>query len=150
MAAKLKPDVLQALQDWKAGKPVHSVELGHVHRMKETPGGASPQVDLSVRLSNDQERIHAFCFLLIEWAATDKVNSPFLVTRDAPHQVFLGMSAEFAKNWEEDKRGLTTEEREAAESLAWKALMIGWNRAIASHDPSRYIDVTNTEVVCAT
>jgi hypothetical protein len=144
MASKLKPDVLQALQDWKAGKPVHSVELGHVHRMKETPGGASPQVDFSVRLHNDQERAHAYCFDILE-----RISG---MTQPPPdHDTFLNGWC-IAAAWRKHRMdgGLTLEEALGAESLAWKALMIGWNRAIASHDPSRYIDVTNTEVVCAT
>jgi len=66
MPAKIKADVLQALDDWKAGKPVKSIELGHTHRMKDN-GGQSPTIDLSVRLSNDQERAHAYCFAIIEY-----------------------------------------------------------------------------------
>src|SRR6266478_1223855 len=65
MTARIKPDVLQALQDWKAGKPVKTLELGHVHRMKEVPG-FSPTIDASQHLHQDQERAHAYVFYLIE------------------------------------------------------------------------------------
>jgi hypothetical protein len=145
MTAKIKPDVLQALSDWNAGKPVRSLELGHSHRMKESrEPTAQPQVDFEHFLHRDQERAHAFCFLLIQWGATDTINSPFLVDREDAHAAFTGMSAEFAKNegWED----LTPEERVGAESLAWKALRVGWKRAIAGHDESMYIEVTNPTV----
>src|SRR5271167_1183272 len=115
MAQRIKSDVLQALDDWKAGKPVRSVELGHVHRMKEHPGGA-PAIDFSKRLSNDQERAHAYCFAILEHFDTGAPD----------HAEFQEFARELAGQWND----LTPEEAIAAESLAWKALLIGWRRAI--------------------
>jgi hypothetical protein len=130
MPAKIKADVLEALDDWKAGKPVKSIELGHVHRMKETSHG--PRVDLSVRLSNDQERAHAFCFAVIEH-----------FDAGAPeHAEFLEFCRDLAGQWND----LTPEEAEAAEGLAWKALLVGWRRAIDGHGDAHYIEVSRPQV----
>ena len=127
MPAKIKPDVLKALEDWKAGKPVQSLELGHIHRMKDN-GAHSPTIDMSVRLVNDQERAHAYCFAILEHS---------IAFPQASHDAFLAHVANFVPQFPE----LTEEERVAAESLAWKALHVGWQRAIAGHDPSMYIEV---------
>jgi hypothetical protein len=133
MAAKIKSDTLQALADWNAGKPVRSLELGHSHRMKESnEPTAQPQVDFENFIHRDQERAHGFCFALIEHF-------------DAPpddHAEFLAVSREIAGQW----NGLVLEERVGAESLAWKALRVGWARAIAGHEPHDYIEVTNPAV----
>lgn len=134
MAAQIKPDVLQALADWNAGKPVKSLELGHCHRMKENPG-ASPSIDMSQHIHRDQERAHGFCFALIE----------HFDIAPSSHDEFLAVAAEIAGQWND----LIPEERDAAESLAWKALLVGWNRAIAGHDPEMYIEVTNPAAVSA-
>jgi hypothetical protein len=143
MATQIKRDVQQALADWKAGKPVKSIELGQVHRMKEQPGGHSPVIDLSVRLQNDQERAHAYCFHLIELFQLNGIPQD--------HKVFLEACDEYEQifDWGElpvSEKDVFDSERNAAEGLAWKALLIGWNRAIAGHDPSMYIEVTNPTV----
>jgi hypothetical protein len=146
MAAKIKADVVKALADWKAGKPVKSIELGHVHRMQDN-GGRSPTIDFSVRLSNDQERAHAYCFHLLELFSINGV--------PATHEAFMEACNEYEAtyDWGEvpvPDYAAFDSERDAAESLAWKALHVGWARAIAGHDPSRYIEVTNPKVVQAT
>jgi len=156
MPAKIKADVLQALDDWKAGKPVKSIELGHTHRMKDN-GGASPTIDLSVRLSNDQERAHAYCFAILGFVVQ---NAGHMVSStEMSHEGFMAncdmIELEFRRELHRRSgfhgdENLTAEERDAAESLAWKALHVGWNRAIAGHDASRYVEVTNPAVVAAT
>ena len=132
MAQRIKADVLKALDDWKAGKPVKSVELGHVHRMQER-GQFSPVIDFSKRLLNDQERAHAYCFAILEHF---DLGAP-------DHAEYQEFCRELAIQWND----LTPEEASGAESLAWKAMHVGWTRAIAGHDPSRYIEVTNPKVV---
>jgi hypothetical protein len=133
MATKIKSDTLQALADWNAGKPVKSLELGHAHRMKaSSEPTAAPQIDMSKHIHRDQERAHAFCFALIEHF-------------DAPpddYAEFLAVSREIAGQWND----LIDEERVGAESLAWKALRVGWGKAIAGHEPHDYIEVTNPAV----
>jgi hypothetical protein len=139
MTQRIKPDVLQALQDWKAGKPVKSLELGHVHRMQDR-GQHSPVIDFSVRLSNDQERAHGYCFHLVELFSINGV--------PASHEVFMSACDEYEQtfDWGElpiSEKDVFNSERDAAESLAWKALHIGWARAIAGHDASLYIEIKN-------
>lgn len=144
MPAKIKSDTLQALADWKAGKPVRSLELGHVHRMKEHPGGGSPVVDLSVRLSIDQERLHAYCFHIIASYAENGVKGVFDDADD--HEEFLAACDALEQQFRSENEGLTAEELDAAEGLAWKALHVGWGRAIAGHDPEMYIEVSRAAV----
>jgi hypothetical protein len=154
MPQRIKPDVLQALQDWQAGKPVKSLELGHVHRMTDVPG-FGPKIDLSVRLYNDQERAHAYLFHILSHFAHITELTGLL---PHSHENFLTMcdtiEAEFRKNgnltMHPEAAELTAEEMDGAESLAWKALHVGWARAIAGHDASRYIEITNRAVVAAT
>lgn len=134
MGGRIKADVLQALADWKAGKPVRSVELGHIHRMVEHPG-VSPSVDMSKHIRRDQERAHAYCFHLIE----------SFFTNGAPedHETFLADCDEYEKRFREtnEGEGLTAEELDGAEGLAWKALIVGWKRAIDGHTEANYIEV---------
>jgi hypothetical protein len=137
MGQKIKADVLQALDDWNAGKPVQSIELGHVHRMKEHPGGA-PFIDFSKRLPTEQERAHAYCFHLIGLFKLNGVPES--------HELFLDACDEYEELFREDDATLTAEELDGAESLAWKALLVGWKRAIDGHADGRYIEVTKPEV----
>jgi hypothetical protein len=133
MPPKIKADVVQALDDWNAGKAVRSIELGHVHRMKEHPGGA-PAIDFTRRLVNDQERAHAYCFYLLGKCVAEAIPED--------HDQFLAMTILYRTNFED----LTAEEATGAESLAWKALLVGWKRAIDGHADGRYIEVTRPEV----
>src|ERR1700674_1381908 len=125
MPAKLKPDVLQALKDWKAGKPVKSVELGHVHRMKDQPP-FSPTIDASKHLHQDQDRAHAYAFHLIELFQLNGI--------PAEHESFLKACDEYEVLFRAEEEGgheeMTPEEMDGAESLVWKALLFGWARAV--------------------
>jgi hypothetical protein len=140
MATKIKADTLQALADWNAGKPVKSLELGHCHRMKESAEStAAPQIDMSKHIHRDQERAYAYLFHLIE---SFKLNGI-----PATHEAFMEACDAYELAFEKMVEGeLIPEERDGAESLAWKALLVGWQRAIAGHDPSMYIEVTNPAV----
>lgn len=157
MTAKIKADVLQALDDWKAGKPVKSIELGHVHRMTHSeehmasyPNTRNP-INLSKRLSNDQNRAHAYCFGILSWWCVDPFITHAIGKPPAgpdTFEDFKGVCAETMKQG--GFSDLTETEKEAAESLAWKALNIGWARAIAGHAPEMYIEVRNPSAVSAT
>jgi len=135
MAWKIKADVVQTLDDWKAGKPVRAVELGHVHRMKQSNEPTMmPSIDMSKRFHNDQERAYAYCFHLI-----DLFNRNGLP--DA-HEDFLLACGEYAQQFS-NSADLTQKEMDGAVSLAWKALLVGWKRAIDGHGDSAYIEVSN-------
>ena len=128
----LRKDVLKALSDWKAGKPVRALELGHVHRMKENPG-SSPLIDMSQHLHQDQDRAYAYCFHIIEH---------FAEARTATFEEFSVVCDGLERDFREENKGLTEEELHGAESLAWKALLFGWARAIDGHKDANYIEVT--------
>ena len=138
MTQRIKSDVVKALDDWNAGKPVRSIELGHTHRMThseeylQSNANARNSVDLSKRLYNDQERAHAYCFALIEH-----------FDAGAPdHAEFQEFARDLAGQWTD----LTSEEAIGAASLAWKALLVGWARAIDGHREARYIEVSRPQV----
>jgi len=137
MVGKIKADVLQALDAWKAGKPVRSIELGHVHRMIEHPG-MSPRIDLSKRIDRDQERAHAYCFQIIERIS-------LMVQPPEDHATFLGWCDGWEIDFRKENPDLTAEEADAAESLAWKALLVGWKRATDGHPEASYIEVTSVK-----
>ena len=131
--------MLKALADWKAGKPVRGVELGQVHRMKEHPG-MSPLIDSSEHLHNDQERAYAYCFHILEHFSNVEASSvPGLPSFETFTQICDGLEKDFRKETE----GLTAEELDGAESLAWKALLVGWAKALDGHKDSAYIEVTS-------
>ena len=138
----LRKDVLHVLDDWNAGKPVRSLELGHVHRMKENPG-SSPLIDISQHFHQDQDRAYAYCFHILEFykahGTAPKTWDEFAAECDALEIVFR-----------EENAGLTDEELHGAESLAWKAMLFGWARAIDGHKDANYIEVTKPQVESAT
>jgi hypothetical protein len=136
MVTKIKADVLQALADWKAGKPVRTLELGHVHRMKEHPG-LSPLIDSSEHLRHDQERAHAYCFHLIELFQLNGVPET--------HEGFMKACDAYELVFRDGNNDLTAEELDAAESLAWKALLVGWAKAIDGHKDSAYTTITKPD-----
>lgn len=138
MSVQIKSDVLQALETWKAGKPVRSLELGHAHHMIEHPG-MMPKIDFSKRIDRDQERAHAYLFHLIELFSVNGVPKD--------HETFLEACDEYEQtfDWGElslaDRHTFDTE-RNGAESLAWKALTVGWKRAIDGHGEASYIEIS--------
>jgi hypothetical protein len=139
MPAKIKSDTLAALADWQAGKPVRGLELGHVYRMKEHPG-LSPLVDRSQRVDRDQERAYAYCFYLVDCFKLNGV--------PAEHEDFLKACEDYDCAFPEVDN-LTEEEELAAQSLVWKALLVGWRKAIDGHSEASYIEVKR-ETVSAT
>jgi len=135
----LRKDVLKVLKDWKAGKPVRSLELGHVHRMKENPG-SSPLIDINQHFHQDQDRAHAYLFHILEAFAHEDVRLP------TTYEQFAGTCDILEAGFRDATEGLTAEELDGAESLAWKVLLFGWTRAIDGHKDAQYIEVTRPKV----
>jgi hypothetical protein len=133
------PDTLHVLADWKAGKPVRTIELGHVHRMKDNPG-MSPAIDMSVRIYRDQVRAHAYCFHVIE---------SFVPLGIPDFDTFLNHCAACQQKFLTDSSGLTAEEIEGANSLAWKAMAIGWRKAVDWYRDTDYIFVQSSQSTVA-
>ena len=139
MALKIKSDVSSALADWRAGKPVRALELGHTQRMIERPGASSVVSDDF--FPQNQDRAYAYCFAIIEYctayqgfASSVLSWEEFNVACGIVNRKFLQQNAD-----------LTPEERDGAESLAWKALRYGWARAIEGHTQGSYIEVTRPQ-----
>lgn len=148
MAAKIKADVLQALDAWKAGKPVRSIELGHVQRMTHSEEhlqsypNTRPQIDLTKRVSVDQECAHAYLFKILEFYTRFPLPETY--------ESFINECRRFPALVIAGHEEITAVERVAAESLAWKALLLGWRRAIDGFPDAHYIEVTNPAAVSAT
>jgi hypothetical protein len=116
----IQDELSGVLQDWRDGKPIRSIALGH-----------------SLRLNKDgqherhvfrQKAVHDLAFHLIE------------IGLDPRHKALLDDFAAFRETW---VRGpdLSQQEEEAAFSLAWVALHRGWTRAIANHAEHEYISI---------
>lgn len=133
----VRKDVLKAIDDWNGGKTVRGVELGHVHRMKENPG-MSPLIDMSEHVHTDQDRAYGYCFHILEFykdlGTAPKTWDEFELECNSLEVIFRDQNA-----------GLTEEEMHGAESLAWKALLFGWARAIDGHKDAQYIEVTKPQ-----
>lgn len=139
--ATMRKDVLKVMKDWNAGKEIRALELGHVHRMKENPG-QSPLINIHEHHHQDQDRAYAYCFHILEFykaqGAAPHTWDEFAVECNALEVVFR-----------EENAGLTEEELHGAESLAWKAMLFGWAKAIDGHKDTQYIEVSKPEAESA-
>ena len=108
----VKGELTEVLTEWRAGKPVQSIMLGHPHE------GSVFRQTLT----------HAFVFALIE---SELGNWP--VTNFHLFDVKAEEKAQAI--------GLTQEERGAGTSLAWSALRRGWKRAISGFPDTHTITV---------
>lgn len=133
---KIRADVLKALGDWNAGRAVRSLELGHTQRQVDTPG-ASPRILQDRHFRQDQDRAHAYCFHILAHFA--------LHGAPESHEVFTHVCDQLEQEFRAGNEGLTAEELDGAESLAWKALAVGWRRAIDGYKDVQYIEVTKPE-----
>jgi len=120
----IEDELRGVLADWNAGKPIRTVALGHSTRVE----GLKHGLPLEVRNNFRQKKALAYVFQLIEAGLLLKM--PF--TWDEFFKLCL----------EERKAGeLTKQEAEAAESLAWKALLRGWNRALTGFPDVHYVSI---------
>jgi hypothetical protein len=124
----IEDELRQVLADWNAGKPVRSIALGHTTRVDGVNAHGLPA---EMRNAFRQRKALAYVFQLIE--AGLQLGMPF--TWD---QFFALCLDERDKGVKAD---LTQQEIEAAESLAWKALLRGWNRALAGFPDAHYISI---------
>lgn len=137
----IRDDLRAALADWKGGKPVHLVELGHNQKIMTRPDG-SERINIDAIHTNDQRVIYDYVFHLLEFFAEHGPPESFDVFKticDEGEQMF--------KN--NGDRELSDEERDGAESLVWKALQVGWRKAIAGHPPEQYFDAKNSAAEAA-
>jgi hypothetical protein len=114
----IQDELRQVMKDWQAGTGVRSIPIGHSVRLNQD-GTEVPHVFR-------QKKTHEYAFRLID----------------------IGMHSDRGLEYDEfcmlfgvAPPELSAEEREAAQSLAWKALSRGWKRAIAGFPEEQYITI---------
>jgi hypothetical protein len=135
-------DLLQTLKLWRAGKEIRTLELGHTQRI-EKRADETERIDVGHVHRNDQVRIHQWAFHIVEHCVKNslpeafeefEVLCDFLEKNDMPGLV----------EKKELSGALSKEEIDGAESLAWKAMLLGWDRAISGHDKdAKYTNLKN-------
>lgn len=136
----------EKISEWKSGKSVCIPRLGHQHReIQWEPGNAdAKRIDDSKMFNNRQDAALEWCFFLIEeFLNRDYGARLFGEKSDLAYSDF----ALFADEMEETRMSeivgkLSPEELTGAESLAWKALLVGWDRAVYGHPESHCVQVT--------
>jgi hypothetical protein len=131
----IKSELVEVIRNWADGRRIHAIPLGHPVRVVTDPNGYNPREERHVFR---QKRAYDYCFTLIAAGLEhSEPPRPFAI----PQKQFATpvQSPKFeALTWElfmlltsSAPPDLSTEERQAAESLAWKALNRGWNRALS-------------------
>ena len=142
MLRAIHPDTAAALAAWDKGEPVRSIYLGHTQRSFVVEQGGhdagTERIDHnSLPVHCRQDLAHAWCFAIIKH---------FLdVGLPHDHEEFQTIVDELA-NSEDSESELTVAERDGAESLAWKALVIGWEAAIEGMPSTRYVNVRRSSI----
>jgi hypothetical protein len=123
------------LRDWKAGRAIRSIELGHTQREIQVGINDAKRIDDSHHHRNRHDLAHAWVFKILDRVLAEK-------KPDMVYSEFAEICRELRETeMLEGDRRLTQDELNGAESLAWKAWLLGWDRAIRGHDESRYIQV---------
>lgn len=104
-------ELRQVLADWTHGQPVRSIALGHPVRVNE-------KTKTEERHTFRQTKVHDYCFRLL--------NECVIFGEPMPWELFSQLDLA--------PSDLSLEERQAAESLAWKAQLHGWNRALSGFE----------------
>lgn len=131
----IQDELAVVLADWKAGKPVRSIALGHSTRVAPAEGNEPAR---EVAMVFRQKRAFGYVCALLDAGLT------FMKTeRKMERPDFENLIRGWSRGEYQGFSDLSISEREAAESLAWKALLRGWSFALAGFDGQRYISVTN-------
>jgi hypothetical protein len=107
----IQSELRQVLADWTHGQPIRSIELGH-------PVRVNPKTGAEERHTFRQTQVHDYCFTLLSECVD--------YGQPMPWELFSMLDIA--------PPDLSLEERQAAESLAWKAQLRGWNNAISGFD----------------
>jgi hypothetical protein len=121
----IEDELRKILAAWDAGEPIRSIPLGHSTVVDGVDQAGMPR---EVHHVFRQRKAHAYAFQLI--AAGLRLRPPFI------HSDFWQIVLDVGTRATTD---LTVQECDAAESLAWKALLCGWKVAIAGFPESGYI-----------
>ena len=129
----IEDELREVLASWNAGNEVTSIPLGHSTHVDGVDASGNPR---EVHHVFRQRKALGYAFRLIS-SGLD-LGMPF------PFDQFFALCLE-----ERENTGIKTElsryEIEAAESLAWKALLRGWKRALAGFPESSYIAVAKAK-----
>lgn len=112
-------ELMQVIGDWANGRPLRTVALGH-------PVRRDPKTGEEQRHTFRQRRVQDYCMNLII------VGVEHLPIDFPEFQLMTDMAP----------KDLSAEERAAAESLAWKALLRGWKNALTGFSDHQYISLT--------
>jgi hypothetical protein len=127
MTTTIQEELAQVLADWQSGKELRVLELGHTQQMEDFGSDGSQRLSLSKPLlENDQERVYGYVFEALARCLEDN---------PLDYEMFLAFCGDLAA------KDLTPEERAGAQSLAWKALKVGWARALEGHPETRFIKI---------
>jgi hypothetical protein len=118
----IKHELAEVIQAWADGRRIHAIPLGHPVHVVTDKNGTREE-----RHVFRQKRAYDYCFTLI---AAGLEQSPKFEA--LTWELFLLLTSSAPKD-------LSTEERQAAESLAWKALNRGWGRALSGFPESHEI-----------
>jgi len=125
----------EVLRDWQAGRAIRSIELGHTQKEISVGVNDAKRIDDTRHHRNRHDLAHAWVFRIL--ARVLEEDKPDMV-----YSEFAEICRELRETaMPEGERRLTQDELNGAESLAWKAWLLGWERAIRGHDESRYIQV---------
>lgn len=116
----IQGELQRVIKDWLAGKPVHTIAIGHPVRFNERTKSEEPHVFR-------QKRAHDYCFQLLEECLNQG--------QPVSWELFSVIAGSLAPG------DLSIEEHQAAASLAWKALSRGWRNAIHGYPEHQYIDL---------
>ena len=125
-------EIREALAAWDRPQQfIRVVALGHpVHVV---PGENENERDREVPHVFRQKMVYAYVFEILRVVGTDVDHEQFKA-------LMPGVSTRVPAN-----PPLSQEEREAAESFAWKVLRSGWNRALTGFGDDRYITLRKEE-----
>lgn len=146
MTISIHKDLQKKISDWKAGKSVRVPQLGHQHReVQWEPGNPdAKRIDDSRIFHNRQDAALEWCFFLIEQFLSRNLGPRLFGERsDFTYSDFALFADQLEDTRMEEIVGkLTPEELTGAESLAWKALVVGWDRAVQGHPEAHYVEAT--------
>jgi hypothetical protein len=131
MEERVKSELREVLADWQAGRPVRVIVLGHPVRV--IPGKKNEPATLDRHVFR-QSQVYDYVFVLLGLTLTYLGSEP--LPAPMTHDDFKMFC---------HPKGLSVEEAEAAESIAWKAVLLGWRGALRGFADDRYFTLHREE-----
>jgi len=129
----IEGEIREALADWDS-LPVRVLALGHSTHL--VPGEGKNEPAREVHHVFRQKVTYAHVFAILR-QAMDHAPAPLTWEQ---FKLYVDLAAP-----DPLAMVLSQEEREAAESFAWKVLRTGWNRALTGFSEDRYITIRRVE-----